>query len=138
MPTTTGPRTWTISELATEYDVTPRTIRHYEDKGLIEPTRDGQHRIYTDRDRVRLALVLRGRRLGFSLDEIATIVNMYDADPGERGQITFLLEQIANRRAELRARRRDIDQTLRELDEVQHRCETYLSALGASPSERDT
>jgi DNA-binding transcriptional MerR regulator len=121
--------TWSIAELAAEFDVTLRTIRFYEDKGLLTPERRGVTRVYHPRDRVRLALILRGKRLGFSLEEIAKIVGMYDAEPGEEGQLVYLLEQIAGRRAELEQRRRDIDETLAELDEVERRCEADLRAL---------
>ncbi len=121
--------TWSIAELAAEYDVTLRTIRFYEDKGLLTPERRGVTRVYHPRDRVRLGLILRGKRLGFSLDEIAKIVRMYDAEPGEEGQLFYLLEQIAGRRAELEQRRLDIDETLAELDEVERRCHADLNAL---------
>ena len=120
---------WSIGELAIEYGVTLRTIRFYEDKGLIVPGRVGTRRVYSDRDRVRLALVLRGRRLGFALDEIATIVDMYDAEPGEAGQLTYLLDQIHGRRNDLEQRRRDIDETLAELDVVAQRCHDDLARL---------
>ena len=126
---TVDAQTWSIAELAAEYDVTLRTIRFYEDRGLLTPERRGTVRVYHPRDRVRLGLILRGKRLGFSLDEIATIVDMYDAEPGEEGQLVYLLEQIGSRRAELEQRRRDIDETLAELAEVERRCETDLSAL---------
>jgi len=128
--------TWTIAELAEEYDVTLRTIRHYEDRGLLSPERRGTVRVFHNRDRVRLALILRGRRLGFSLDEIATIVNMYDEQPGESGQLHYLLEQIEVRRRGLEQRRRDIEDTLAELDEVERRCREDLSRIGqpAGPS----
>ena len=122
-------RTWSIAELAAEYDVTLRTIRFYEDRGLISPERRGTTRVYHPRDRVRLALILRGKRLGFTLDEIATIVDMYDAEPGEEGQLVYLLEQIERRRAELEQRRRDIDETLTELDDVERRCHADLMSL---------
>ncbi|HLN76115.1 MAG TPA: MerR family DNA-binding transcriptional regulator [Nocardioidaceae bacterium] len=125
-----GARTWTIAQLAEEYDVTLRTIRHYEDVGLLSPERRGTVRVFHNRDRVRLALILRGRRLGFSLDEIATIVNMYDEQPGEAGQLHYLLRQIDVRRQELEQRRRDIEQTLAELDEVERRCHEDLSRIG--------
>lgn len=123
------PATWTIAELAAEYDVTLRTIRFYEDRGLLTPERRGTVRVYHPRDRVRLALILRGKRLGFSLDEIATIVDMYDREPGEEGQLVYLLNQITTRRAELEQRRRDIDETLSELAEVEARCQTDLNTL---------
>jgi DNA-binding transcriptional MerR regulator len=122
-------QTWSITDLASEYDVTLRTIRHYEDLGLITPERRGTSRVFHPRDRVRLALILRGKRLGFTLDEIATIVNMYDAEPGEAGQLRYLLDQIARRRADLEQRRRDIEETLAELAEVEQRCKQDLSVL---------
>jgi DNA-binding transcriptional MerR regulator len=120
---------WTIADLAEEYGVTLRTIRHYEDRGLISPERRGTARVFRNRDRVRLALILRGRRLGFSLEEIATIVNMYDEQPGEAGQLEYLLDQIRGRRDDLEQRRRDIEETLAELDEVEQRCREDLRRL---------
>ena len=78
--------TYGIAELAREFGVTARTIRHYEDEGLIAPLRDGQRRVYRPRDRTRLRLILRGRRLGFALAEVREIVDLYDAAPGEIGQ----------------------------------------------------
>jgi DNA-binding transcriptional MerR regulator len=131
-------RTWTITEIAAEYDVTLRTIRHYEDLGLISPERRGTARVFHPRDRVRLALVLRGRRLGFSLDEIATIVDMYDAEPGEAGQLRYLLDQIEVRRSELEQRRRDIDDTLVELAEVERRCREDLARLTTRSAPEQT
>jgi DNA-binding transcriptional MerR regulator len=125
---TVDPR-WSITQLASEFDVTLRTIRHYEDIGLLSPERRGTARIFHLRDRVRLELILRGRRLGFSLDEIATIVNMYDAEPGEAGQLRYLIEQIGVRRADLEQRRTDIEQTLADLAEVERRCRTDLASL---------
>jgi len=125
-----GERTWTIADLAEQYAVTHRTIRHYEDRGLLRPERRGTVRVFHNRDRIRLALILRGRRLGFSLDEIATIVDMYDDQPGEAGQLHYLIEQIAVRRRDLEQRRRDIEETLAELDEVERRCHEDLSRLG--------
>ncbi|MEU4288617.1 MerR family DNA-binding transcriptional regulator [Kribbella sp. NPDC026596] len=121
--------TWSIAELAAEYDVTLRTIRFYEDRGLLTPERRGTVRVYHSRDKVRLGLILRGKRLGFSLDEIATIVDMYDAEPGEAGQLEYLLAQITHRRADLEQRRRDIDETLQELAEVERRCQADLESL---------
>ncbi|TCO16834.1 DNA-binding transcriptional MerR regulator [Kribbella steppae] len=122
-------QTWSIAELAAEYDVTLRTIRFYEDRGLLTPERRGTVRVYHPRDKVRLGLILRGKRLGFSLDEIATIVDMYDAEPGEEGQLAYLLDQITTRRADLEQRRRDIEETLLELAEVEARCHADLEAL---------
>jgi DNA-binding transcriptional MerR regulator len=112
----------TIAQVAEEFGVTHRTLRFYEDRGLISPERRGTQRLFHPRDRVRLELVLRGKRLGFDLDQIRRIVDMYDQDVGERGQMEYLLEQIAARRAELEQRRHDIERTLAELDEVERRC----------------
>jgi DNA-binding transcriptional MerR regulator len=125
-------QTWTITELADEFGITLRAIRHYEDVGLISPERRGTSRVFHARDRIRLQLILRGRRLGFSLPEIRTIVNMYDEQPGESGQLHYLLEQIAVRRTELERLRRDIDETMVELDRVEARCHEDLAALGES------
>ncbi len=121
--------TFTITDLAREYDVTLRTIRFYEGEGLLTPERRGTQRVFRAGDRVRLGLVLRGRRLGFTLAEIKKIVGMYEAEPGEVGQLHYLLEQIGHRRAELEARRRDIEQTLAELDDVEQRCHDDLARL---------
>ncbi len=122
-------QTWSIAELAAEYDVTLRTIRFYEDRGLLTPERRGTVRVYHPRDKVRLSLILRGKRLGFSLDEIATIVDMYDAEPGEEGQLVYLLDQITHRRADLEQRRQDINKTLAELADLERRCQADLNSL---------
>src|SRR3954453_16821717 len=121
--------TWSITELAEEVGVPLRTIRHYEDVGLITPERRGSSRVFHPRDRIRLQLILRGKRLGFSLPEIRTIVNMYDEQPGEAGQLQYLLDQIDVRRAELEQLRRDIDETMAELAHVEQRCREDLAAL---------
>ena len=127
MPDSTG--TWTITELAEEHRITLRTLRHYEDVGLLSPERRGTTRVFHQRDRIRLRLILRGRRLGFTLPEIATIVDMYDDQPGEAGQLAYLLDQIEVRRAELAQRRQDIDDSLAELAEVEQRCRDDLARL---------
>ena len=119
-------RPWTIAQVAAEHGVTHRTVRFYEDQGLVRPERRGTQRLYHPRDRVRLALVLRGKRLGFDLGQIRRIVDMYDEDPGEAGQLRYLLDQIAARRAELEQRRADIEQTLAELADVEYRCRAAL------------
>lgn len=120
---------WTISQLAEEYGVTLRTLRHYEELGLLAPERRGSTRVYHQRDRTRVALILRGKRLGFSLDEIRVIVNMYDEPPGERGQLEYLVEQCDVRRGQLEQQRRDIDETLEQLEVVKARCLEELSRL---------
>jgi DNA-binding transcriptional MerR regulator len=122
-------RTWTIGELSREFGVTLRTIRFYEDQGLLSPDRQGQTRIFHDRDRVRLQLIIRGRRLGFTLDEIAHVINMYDETPGEAGQLEFLINDIGRRRAALLQKRRDLDESLAELDELEARCRQDLRSL---------
>jgi DNA-binding transcriptional MerR regulator len=129
------PRTWTIAEVADEFGITHRTVRFYEDQGLIAPERRGTQRIYHPRDRVRLALILRGKRLGFDLQEIARIIDMYDQAPGEAGQLRYLLAQISDRRTELEQRRHDIELTLTELDDVERRCHTALTHLRAGALE---
>ena len=131
-PSETTSPTWSITELAEEFGVTLRTIRHYEDVGLITPERRGSARVFHTRDRIRLQLILRGKRLGFSLPEIRTIVNMYDEQPGEAGQLQYLLDQIDGLRAELDQLRRDIDETMAELAHVEHRCREDLAALETS------
>jgi DNA-binding transcriptional MerR regulator len=128
--------TWSIAELAAEFDVTLRTIRFYEDLGLISPARRGTQRVFTTRDRIRLKLILRGRRLGMALDEIRTIIDMYDAEPGEVGQLNYLLEQLAARRADLEERRRDIEDALSELDLVEAKVRSDLERLSSRGSSR--
>ncbi len=118
-----------IAELAREFDVTTRTIRFYEAEGLIAPIRQGQRRIFTPRDRVRLKLILRGKRLGFSLGEIREIIDLYDRSPGELGQLRFFLDKIRERRGELERQRRDIAETLQELADVESRCLEQLKRL---------
>ena len=119
----------TIGQIAEEYGVTHRTVRFYEDRGLIAPERRGTKRIYHQRDRVRLGLILRGKRLGFSLEEITRIVDMYDEQPGEAGQLRYLLAQIEERRSALEQRRQDVLAALSELTELERRCRDDLAVL---------
>ena len=121
--------TWSIAEVAEQFGITHRTVRHYEDLGLIAPERRGTTQVYHRRDRTRLNLILRGKRLGFPLEEIRTIIDMYDEQPGEAGQLTYLLGQIGDRRAELERRRQDIEDSLTELADLERRCEDDLRAL---------
>ena len=104
-------------------------MRHYEDLGLISPERRGTTRVYHRRDRTRLGLILRGKRLGFPLEEIRTIIDLYDAPRGRRGQLEYVLGQIDERRADLEQRRRDIDAALAELGEFERRCRSDLDRL---------
>ena len=121
--------TYGIGELAEEFGVTLRTIRFYEDHRLLRPLREGQRRVYREGDRVRLKLILRGKRLGFSLAEIAEILALYDRPKGEAKQLRFLLDKIAARRAELMAKRRDIDASLKDLEYVARNCRKTLKEL---------
>lgn len=120
---------WTIAQIAQEFDVTHRTVRHYEELGLITPQRRGTVRVYRRRDRVRLALILCGRRIGFPLEQIRTIINMYDTPSGEAGQLRYLLEQIQERRADIERRRADLEAILAELETLQRRCAADLRSL---------
>lgn len=121
---------YTIGDLARSFDVTTRTIRFYEDKGLLTPKRIGTRRVYGQRDRVRLRLVLRGKRLGFSLDEIAEIIGMYDTEPGETGQLKYMLRRLCEQRDALLRQKQDLEQTLRELDQIEAQCRRQLEAMG--------
>ncbi len=124
--------TYTIGELAQEFDVTTRAIRFYEDQGLLSPTRNGQARIYSARDRVRLKLVLRGKRLGFSLGEVGEMLDLYDADPSEIGQLQYFVSKLDERRAQLNQQQQDIQVTLKELDDIEAQCKALLVKKRAS------
>lgn len=121
---------YTITQLTQEFGVTTRTLRFYEAEGFLTPTRRGRQRLYKPGDRTRLKLILRGKRLGFTLAEIRDIITMYDKSPGEAGQLQLLLQRIEGRRAELMAKRHDIDLTLAELDEVERGARARLGELG--------
>ena len=118
-----------ISELAQEFDITTRTIRFYEDKGLLQPKRNGRQRIYSRRDYVRLRLILRGKRLGLSLSEISDTIELYDTDQGELGQLDSFLQTIRERRLALKQKRADIDVILSELQRIERRCRARLKTL---------
>ena len=119
---------FSIGDLSREFGVTTRTIRFYEDQGLRSPTRNGQNRIYQARDQVRLKLILRGKRLGFSLKEINKLIALYDAPEGEAGQLRSFIEKIRARRTELLVQKDDIEQVLDELDTLERRCADLLAA----------
>ena len=114
-------QTFSISQLAKEFNITPRSIRHYEDEGLIDPLRDGSQRIYSKGDRVRLQLILRGKRIGFSLSEIREIISMYDSPAGEKKQTDLLINKISERRLALQQQQLDINTMLGELDQLENR-----------------
>ncbi|MEQ8393621.1 MerR family DNA-binding transcriptional regulator [Thalassobaculum sp.] len=111
-----------MTQLAREFDLTSRAIRYYEQEGLIAPSRRGRTRVFSLRDRTRLRLIQRGRRLGFSIAEIREILNLYDDRDGERGQLVHFVRKIRERRASLEVQRRDIDAILEELDRLETAC----------------
>lgn len=118
--------TFGIAELAREFDVTTRTIRFYEDKGLLSPARKGQRRVYAPRDRVRLRLIMRGKRLGFSLEEIGEMIDLYDVDPTEVTQLRHFLDKIRERKAALEIQQADITETLSEIGRIETQCSSLL------------
>jgi DNA-binding transcriptional MerR regulator len=118
--------TYTISQLAAEFDVTTRTIRFYEDQGLISPKREGSSRVFSSRDRVRLKLALRGKRLGFSLAEIRELFELYDISRDERQQLEQFLAKLDRRRAHLEQQREDIEVMLNEISFFATQCRRLL------------
>jgi DNA-binding transcriptional MerR regulator len=118
--------TFTISELAKEFDVTTRTIRFYEDQGLLSPAREGTARVFSVRDRVRLKLALRGKRLGFSLAEIRELFELYDVSRDEHKQLEEFLAKLERRRARLEQQREDIEVMLSEIDFFANQCRRLL------------
>ncbi|ANB51285.1 MerR family DNA-binding transcriptional regulator [Aeromonas veronii] len=121
--------TYSISELAHEFDVTPRTIRYYEDEGLLTPLREGQTRIYSHRDKIRLKLTLRGKRLGFSLAEIRELFDMYDTDKSSKTQLHSMIQLIEAKRGALRQQLEDIQMVMAELEAAEQRCVNSLNSL---------
>jgi DNA-binding transcriptional MerR regulator len=120
---------YSISDLAEEFGVTTRTIRFYEEKGLLDPARQGQRRVYSPADRTRLRLILRGKRLGFSLEESAEIIRMYGTPGNNRRQLETLLERIRERREVLQRQRRDLEAMLKELDAAEDKALGALESL---------
>jgi DNA-binding transcriptional MerR regulator len=121
--------TYSIGELAKEFDITPRSIRFYEEQGLLCPERSGQTRIYHNKDRVRLKLILRGKRLGFSLAETKTLFNLYDSNQNSLAQNEVILDMIALKRASMRQQLEDIQMLMNELDDLESRCRLELEQL---------
>ena len=121
-------RLFTITELAAEFDITPRAIRFYEDMGLLSPAREGRNRVYTHRDRTRLKLTLRGKRLGLSLQEIKQLVDMYDAAGADTApQLKAFLEVLSQHRRQLEQQLEDIEVTLEEIAQHEERCRALLA-----------
>tara|TARA_R110002110_G_scaffold303525_2_gene517641 strand:+ start:7656 stop:8084 length:429 start_codon:yes stop_codon:yes gene_type:complete len=132
MPLNTN-TTWSISDLANEFGVTTRTIRFYEEKGLISPRRDGQKRLYNNADRVRIKLILRGKRIGMTLDECVDFIDMYHPGDDNAEQLHSLISDVKARRDRLLQQRKDIDDMLAGLDEVQQICEDSLARTAPAP-----
>jgi DNA-binding transcriptional MerR regulator len=122
---------YSIRDLATEFAVTTRTIRFYEEKGLLKPKREGQRRVYGPADRTRLRLILRGKRLGLSLDESAEIILMYGSPGNNRRQLEKLLETFRLKQAELKRQQQDLRVMLKDLGNAQARCQKALDELDA-------
>ncbi len=128
----------TITELSEELGVTPRAIRFYESRGLLEPQRIGANRAYNYRDRARLQIILRGKRLGFSLALIQEYLDLYDADPSRKAQLPRLLRSTRQRIGELETQRRDLELTLEELREIEQLTVDAMRRLGVeSPAPEE-
>jgi DNA-binding transcriptional MerR regulator len=121
---------YSIGDLAREFDVTPRTIRFYEDQGLLAPRREGQRRIYTQRERTRLKLTLRGKRLGLSLSEIRELIDMYEPGRDERPQLERFLAALESHRSALEQQRTDIEAQLSEIAVFEKRVRKQLAREG--------
>jgi DNA-binding transcriptional MerR regulator len=119
----------TVTQLARELGITARTLRFYEDKGLIAPQRAGSTRVYTARDRARMILILRGKRLGFSLREIREYLDLYDADHSQAEQLKALRSAVAKRLASLREQHKALEQTILELEDVQRQAEAAFASV---------
>jgi len=126
MPSRADPVTYTISDLAREFALTTRAIRFYEDEGLIAPRRSGRSRVYGERERVRIKLILRGKRLGLSLSEIRELLDLYETTHSERPQLIKFLERLAERRARLQQQREDIAIVLVEIESLERQCRKRL------------
>ena len=126
---------YSIGELAREFDITNRSIRFYEDQGLLLPTRKGQTRIYNQRDKVRLKLILRGKRLGFSLAETGRLFELYDADKSSEKQLKTFMKLILQKKEDLNQQLDDIQAVMIELDSLQDNCQKILQNIEQSKTE---
>jgi DNA-binding transcriptional MerR regulator len=133
MPSRQEPVTYTISELAKEFALTTRAIRFYEDEGLLSPRRAGRARVYGERERVRIKLILRGKRLGLALSEIRELLDLYATTDSERPQLTKFLEVLGARRAMLKQQKEDIAIVLAEIDSLERQCRKRLRAGAGAP-----
>ena len=125
-------KTYTISELSKAFDVTPRALRLYEESGILGPKREGSKRIYFERDRVRLRLLLRGKRLGYSLSEIKELFDIYESNSGEKGQLLLLLENMEDKRKKLEIQKVDVEVALQEIDRITIKARKALDEIAAS------
>ena len=123
---------YTITDLTREFGVSTRTIRFYEDEGLLKPKRRGRTRLFRPSDRMLLMQILRGKRLGFSIAEIREIIEMYKAPAGEEKQLKLMIDRIGAKRAELEQKRRDIEESLAEMDAAEENCFERLAELRIS------
>jgi DNA-binding transcriptional MerR regulator len=121
---------YSITELTREFGVSTRTLRFYEDEGLLQPERRGRTRLFRAADRRLLQEILRGRRIGFTIAEIREIIKVYKEPPGELGQLKLMMKRIDEKREELRQKRKDIDETLDELNNAEEACLTRLAEIG--------
>ena len=130
--------TFTISELCNEFGITTRAIRFYEDKQLLAPSRQGNRRIYTRSDRTRLKLLLRGKRLGWPLEEIRAVLNMYDqGHEGEIQQLEYTCRKVRENREQLEQQRRDIEAALQDLDSIESRCLARIDLLNTDAGKAE-
>jgi DNA-binding transcriptional MerR regulator len=125
----TSQANYSIGELSKEFDITTRSIRFYEDQGLLTPTRKGQTRIYNQGDRVRLKLILRGKRLGFSLAETGRLFELYNADKSSAKQLSSMMELIAQKKNDLKQQLDDINAVLIELNDLESNCQKILTDI---------
>ncbi|WP_269900921.1 MerR family transcriptional regulator [Paenalcaligenes faecalis] len=121
-----SPKTWSISDLAKEFDITPRTLRYYEDHGILSPERVGMQRIYHPRDRTRLKLALRGKRMGFTLSDIRSLIDMYDGPGSTQLQLQQYQNVLDHYRQKLENQLKDLQQTLAEIEVQQQHCTQQL------------
>jgi DNA-binding transcriptional MerR regulator len=123
---------YSISDLSREFDITTRTLRFYEEKGLINPVRKGQNRIYSAADRTRIRLILRGKRLGLTLQESSDIISMYDPASNNRSQLQALIEKIREKKQQLASQQEDLDAMIIDLESWEQR---YLEVLDETPQK---
>ncbi|MCM2451948.1 MerR family transcriptional regulator [Agrobacterium vitis] len=123
-------KSYSITELTREFGVSTRTLRFYEDEGLIQPERKGRTRVYRGAGRHLLKEILRARRIGFTVADIREIIHVYKQPPGEVGQLKLMMKRIDEKRDDLRQKRKDIEETLAELDQAEEACLTRLVEIG--------